>query len=52
MKVEFLKDHLSHSKGDVIELEDKAAEYLVRVSVAKSFNEETPKPKGKPKDKK
>lgn len=42
MKVLFLKDHLTSKKGDVLNLDEAAAGYLIRVGVASEKKEVIP----------
>lgn len=34
MEVKFIKDHLDHKAGEVVNLEDSKANYLIRVGAA------------------
>ena len=50
MKVEFIKDHLLTNKGEILELENDFATYLIRCNVAIATEKEAkPKKVTKPK---
>lgn len=50
MKIKFLKDHVAHSLGDVVDLDEPAANYLIAVGVAEEVNEKEAAEKVKQKE--
>lgn len=50
MQVKFIKNHLHHKVGEVVNLEDAKANYLIRFGVAELVTVEV-KPKRTPKKK-
>lgn len=49
MQIIFLKDHLAHKQGDLIETGDESGNYLIRVGVAKLYEPEPEKKEAKTK---